>query len=327
MKPTPDWDTLIQKHLDGLTTEEEAKALSARIVEDAEVRSRYLKAAQVHGALADETLALDVESEPEVKAAAPEQQKVLGQFAWPRQIAAGLGAGIFVGLLGVGMIWAIGSPKTEARVFDIAHGDFETMAEGPTPMQFPVRFGEWAGNPAEVVKEADGNKVLRFVRTANVKGAPDGFASNCSVFQLVDLTALRQQLEAEQTQGHYSLKLSARFRRDASLSDNELSNPKATLRIFLFQGEPESIGEIWPQVVRQAEALGRKSIKLEPGSAAATISASCILESDATVALIAVAATAGYNSKTPVPLGGFFVDDVQLTVIKQPNLPVEVVSR
>ena len=25
MKPTPDWDTLIQKHLDGLTTEEEAK--------------------------------------------------------------------------------------------------------------------------------------------------------------------------------------------------------------------------------------------------------------------------------------------------------------
>jgi len=296
-------------------------------VEDAEVRSRYLKAAQVHGALADETLALDVESEPEVKAAAPEQQKVLGQFAWPRQIAAGLGAGIFVGLLGVGMIWAIGSPKTEARVFDIAHGDFETMAEGPTPMQFPVRFGEWAGNPAEVVKEADGNKVLRFVRTANVKGAPDGFASNCSVFQLVDLTALRQQLEAEQTQGHYSLKLSARFRRAPAASDAELHKSKVSVRIFLFQAEPESISETWPQVVRQAEALGRKSIKLEPGSAAATISASCILESDATVALIAVAATAGYNSKTPVPLGGFFVDDVQLTVIKQPNLPVEVVSR
>ena len=218
-------------------------------------------------------------------------------------------------------------PKVEAQVFDIAHGDFETMAEGPTPTQFPVRFGEWAGNPAEVVKEADGNKILRFVRTANVKGTPDGIASNCSVFQLVDLTALRQQLEAEQTQGNYSLKLSARFRRDASLSDNELSNPKATLRIFLFQGEPESIGETWPQVVRQAEALGKKSIELKPGSAAATISASCILESDATVALIAVAATSGYNSKTPVPLGGFFVDDVQLTVIKQPKLPVEVVSR
>ena len=250
MRPSQDWNALIQKHLDGQTTEEEARALSTGIEDDAEVRSQYLKAAQIHGALADETLALDVGSEPEVKAAAPEQQKVLGQFAWPRQIAAGLVAGIFVGLLGVGMIWAIDSPKVEAQVFDIAHGDFETMAEGPTPTQFPVRFGEWAGNPAEVVKEADGNKILRFVRTANVKGTPDGIASNCSVFQLVDLTALRQQLEAEQTQGNYSLKLSARFRRDASFSDNELSNPKATLRIFLFQGEPESIGETWPQVVR-----------------------------------------------------------------------------
>jgi len=326
MKPTPDWDTLIQKHLDGLTTEEEAKALSARIVEDAEVRSRYLKAAQVHGALADETLALDVESEPKVKAAAPELQKVIGRFDWPRQVAAGLAGGMFVGLLGVGMIWAIGSPKAEARVFDIAHGDFEKIAEGPTPTQFPIRFGEWAGNPAEVVKEASGNKILRFVRTANVKGDPDGFASNCSVFQLVDLSALRQQLEAKPSQAQYSLKLSARFRRDPAASDAELHRSKVSLRIFLFQAEPESIGETWPQVVRQAEALGKKSIKLEPGEDA-IISTSCFLESDATVALIAVAASAGYNSKTSVSLGGYFVDDVQLTVIKQPKLPIQVVSR
>jgi hypothetical protein len=326
MKPTPDWDTLIQKHLDGLTTEEEAKALSARIVEDAEVRSRYLKAAQVHGALADETLALDVESEPEVKAAAPELQKVIGRFDWPRQVAAGLAAGMFVGLLGVGMIWAIGSPKAEARVFDIAHGDFEKIAEGPTPTQFPIRFGEWAGNPAEVVKEASGNKILRFVRTANVKGDPDGFASNCSVFQLVDLSVLRRQLEAKPSQAQYSLKLSARFRRDPAASNAELHRSKVSLRIFLFQAEPESIGETWPQVVRQAEALGKKSIKLEPGEDA-IISTSCFLESDATVALIAVAASAGYNSKTSVSLGGYFVDDVQLTVIKQPKLPIQVVSR
>jgi hypothetical protein len=269
---------------------------------------------------------LDVESEPEVKAAAPELQKVIGRFDWPRQVAAGLAAGMFVGLLGVGMIWAIGSPKAEARVFDIAHGDFEKIAEGPTPTQFPIRFGEWAGNPAEVVKEASGNKILRFVRTANVKGDPDGFASNCSVFQLVDLSVLRRQLEAKPSPAQYSLKLSARFRRDPAASDAELHRSKVSLRIFLFQAEPESIGETWPQVVRQAEALGKKSIKLEPGEDA-IISTSCFLESDATVALIAVAASAGYNSKTSVSLGGYFVDDVQLTVIKQPKLPIQVVSR
>lgn len=324
---TDSLDELIQKHLDGRTSTEEAEALSAQIVAEPEVRSRYLQAAQIHGALADETLALDVEEEPEATAAAPEQDKVIWHFAWPRQIAAGLVAGLFMGLLGAGAVWAINSPKAEARVFDIAHGDFESLAEGPTPTQFPVRFGEWAGNPAEVVKEASGNKILKFVRTANVKDNPDGFASNCSVFQLVDLSALRRQLEVEPSQAQYSLKLSARFRRDPAPSDAKLHKPKASLRIFLFQAEPESIGEAWPRVVQMAEALGKKSIKLEPGDDAATISTSCILESDATVALIAVAATSGFSSKTSIPLGGYFVDDVQLTVIKQPKLPVQVVSR
>ncbi|MEL0120010.1 MAG: hypothetical protein VXB01_13810, partial [Opitutae bacterium] len=110
-------------------------------------------------------------------------------------------------------------------------------------------------------------------------------------------------------------------------SDSELHKPKVTLRIFLFNAEPESIGEEWPRVVQMAEALGKKSIKLNPGDEAATISTSCILDSDATVALIAVAAGAGFNSKTSIPVGGYFVDDVQLTVIKQPKLPVQVVSQ
>jgi len=323
---TESLDELIQKHLDGRTSTEEAEALSARIVADQEVRGRYLQAAQIHGALADETLALDVELEPDATATAPKPQKVIWQFAWPRQIAAGLVAGMVAGLLGAGMVWAIGSPKAEARVFDIAHGDFESMAEGPTPTQFPVRFGDWSGNPAEVVKEADGNKLLRLVRTANVMGDPDGFASNCSVFQLVDLSALRQQWNAEQSQAQFSLNLSARFRRDPAPNDADLQKAKCSARIFLFQAEPESIGDAWPQVVRQAEALGKKSIKLKPGEDA-EISASCILDSEATVALIAVAASAGFNSRTSVPLGGYFVDDVQLTVIKQPKLPVQVVSR
>ena len=321
---TESLDRLIQKHLDGRTSAEEAESLSARIIGDRDVRLRYLKAAQIHGGLADETLTSDAKPESE---AAGEPKKVIWQLRWPRQIAAGLLAGLFVGLLGAGVVWALGSPKIEARVFHIAHGDFESMVEGPTPTQFPVHFGVWAGNPAEVVKEANGNKILRLVRTANVKGDPDGFASNCSVFQLVDLSALREQWRDDPSEAQFSLKLSARFRRDPAASDLEDDKSKAVLRIFLFQAEPASIGEAWPRVVQQAEALGRKSIWLEPGDNAATVSTSCILHSDATVALIAVAASAGFNSRTSVPLGGYFVDDVQLTVIKQPKLPVQVVTR
>jgi hypothetical protein len=52
----------------------------------------------------------------------------------------------------------------------------------------------------------------------------------------------------------------------------------------------------------------------------------CILEPEATLALISVNVNAKKPSTTPIKLGGYFVDDVQLTMIRQPNLPVRVVK-
>ena len=188
MNNEPNWDLIIQRHLDGLTSEDEAKILSARIIEDDEIRSLYLKAAQLHGALSDETMLLDVESET-TTAPSSEPQGASLPFPWPFKNAAGLVAGMFTGLLVAGMVWAIGSPKVEEQSFRIANGDFESMAEGELPNLFPVQFGEWSGNPAEVVKEASGNKILRFLRTENVKhgqreARPRTGKPNCSVFQL-----------------------------------------------------------------------------------------------------------------------------------------------
>ena len=87
MKESTDWGILIQKHLDGQTSEEEAASLSDRIVTDAAVRSDYLRAARLHGALGDETLELDREV---ISFPGPEPRKsrrVLS-IAWRRQIVA-----------------------------------------------------------------------------------------------------------------------------------------------------------------------------------------------------------------------------------------------
>ena len=54
--------------------------------------------------------------------------------------------------------------------------------------------------------------------------------------------------------------------------------------------------------------------------------ASCILAPEANIALISVNVNTMMKTKTPIKLGGYFVDDVQLTVIKQPNLPVRFVK-
>ena len=323
MTESPDWELLIQKHLDGLTSAAEAAALSVQIVNDSKVRSDYLKAARLHGALGDESLALDLETRS--VPAVPERDHGIRYFKWSKQFAAALVAGAFVGLLGVGVVWAMSKPKSRASSVPVTNGSFERMS-GPVDVGFPVQFGQWSGNPSEVTEEEDGNRVLRFVETGNVKGNPDGFASNCSVFQLVDLSALRQQLGGEKSDAQISLQLSARFRRDPAPSDAELPKLHGSCRIFLFQGEPGSIGESWPLVVNTASALGKKNIRLQPGEGWKTVTTSCLLDSEATVALIAIAANTRIPSATPIELGGYFVDDVQLTLIKQPNLPVRFVK-
>ena len=321
---SPDWDDLIQKHLDGRTTTEEAEALSAQIVADQEVRTRYLRAAQIHGVLADESLALDLEEEP-IPFPKASESRPIRLLAWPQQIAAGLVAGALVGLLGVGVVWAVSSPKSQARSIPIANGTFENTV-GPTKIGFPATFGAWSGNPAEIVEESNGNQTLRFLKTGNVMGNPDGGATNCSVFQLIDLTSLRHQWDADRLESQLTLELSAQFRREAAPNDADLPKLEASIRIYLFQGEPEFLSTNWPNVLREAVALGKQSIRLNPGDEAATISTSCLLNSEATLALIAVAANTRSSSKTPIELGGYFVDDVRLTAIEQPVLPVRFVE-
>ena len=82
----------------------------------------------------------------------------------------------------------------------------------------------------------------------------------------------------------------------------------------------------WPQVIREeGVGFGKKVIELAPGDEPTTITASCLLESEATVALIVVSAGSKYRA-APIELGGYFVDDVQFTAIRQPALPVHYVK-
>ncbi|MDA8032497.1 MAG: hypothetical protein MPK62_15515 [Alphaproteobacteria bacterium] len=224
------------------------------------------------------------------------------------------------------MVWAVNSPQSQIKTLHIVNGDFETMS-GPVESGFPSQFGIWGGNPAEVIEGSDGSRMLRFLKTGNVNGDSDDPASNCSVFQLVDLSLLRQQWNTADPGSQVTLNLTARFHRDVAPTDDELPKLAGSCRIYLFNTKPEEIGEGWPQVIRE-EGLGfskREEIKITPGDEPATICTSCLLESEATVALIVVSAKRKYHA-APIELGGYFVDDVQLTAIRRPNLPVRYVK-
>ena len=223
------------------------------------------------------------------------------------------------------MVWAVGSPRSQARLVPVSNGAFEDSV-GPIDIGFPSSFGGWSGDPAEVIVEPGGNRTLRFLETANVVGDPNGGATACNVFQIIDLSSLPQQWNSENSDVQITLELSGRFRREAASNDTELPKLRGGLTIHLYRAEPESIGKAWPIVIRDAVAVGNKTIKLEPGEEPATISASCILDPEATIAIISVNVHTRIPTKIPIPLGGYFVDDVQLTVIKQPTFPVRFVK-
>ncbi|MCG6155866.1 hypothetical protein [Rubinisphaera margarita] len=294
----------------------EARTIMARTLVDEQALVGHLR---------DESIVSILDAEGEVAKSGPPARPATRLWTWPQQIAIALVAGAFVGLLGVGVVRAVNSPQSQARALHVANGDFEAFS-GPVEIGFPSQFGRWGGNPAEVIEDPDGNRVLRFLKTGNVNGDPDDFASNCSVFQLIDLSSLRQQWEATVPEMQVTLNLSARFRRKPAPTDAELPKLVGSCRIYLFEAEPEAISQGWPRIVSEdGVGYGKKVIELAPGEEPATITASCLLDSDATVALIVVAAGTRSHA-APIELGGYFVDDVKLTAIRQPTLPVHFVK-
>ncbi len=293
----------------------EARTIMSRILVDEQALVSHLR---------DESIVSILDAEREVATSVPTTRPILRQMAF-QQIAAAMVVGVIVGLLGAGAVWAVNSPQSQIRTLHIVNGDFETMS-GPVEGGFPSCFGIWGGNPAEVIEGSDGSRMLRLLKTGNVNGDPEDLASNCSVFQLVDLSILRQQWNTADSGSQVTLNLTARFHREAAPTDDGLPKLAGSCRIYLFNTKPEAIGEGWPQVIRE-EGVGfsKKEIKIMPGDEPTMITASCLLESEATVAVVVVAASAKYRA-VPIELGGYFVDDVQFTAIRQPTLPVHYVK-
>ncbi|MEO0417049.1 MAG: hypothetical protein AAF226_19095, partial [Verrucomicrobiota bacterium] len=87
---------------------------------------------------------------------------------------------------------------------------------------------------------------------------------------------------------------------------------------------PASVIEGWPGVVNEAVASSRKIIRIKPGESSLTVATACIMEPEATIALITLDVGLGVSSEVPVQLGDCYADDVQLSLMTLPKLPVKV---
>lgn len=237
--------------------------------------------------------------------------------AW-QPVTAGLLLGLLLGVAGVRMVVGMPSDEPFARRIQVAAPHFQSLDVGLIPHHFPIQFGEWCGDPAEVIERADGTPELRFLRTANVNGAGAGGAHSCDVFQLVDLQSLRETFGEMPSHDQIILKLSAIFRHDHPRPD--LPALRGVCRICFFQAQSDSISGHWPSILRDAIGVGGKAVPLGAGGEE-LVSASCILPPEATVAVISVSIHSGDPTGHAVDLGDSFASNISLTAIKQPAIP------
>lgn len=243
---------------------------------------------------------------------------------WLKQVAM-IAIGLVIGLFGAGVVWAIQSPKALTSLVNIVNGDFEDLS-GPISSKLPVQYNEWGGDPAEVVVQEGGNRVLRFVQTARNQNEPGSFAGSCDVVHLLDLRSLRRELGKQGENSELSIEMTATFQRDASDTENAQEISPGG-RLMLFDIPPEAIAQSWPSIGRESLAgRGHRGKPLNPGDHFSLSSGSCILPPEATVAMIRLSATLSEKSSTSVPLGDCYVDDVQITVTSRPNLPIRKVK-
>ena len=308
----PRLDVLLSRAADETATVEEWSELEALLAADPAARHRYVQMMDLHAEL----------QERHAMASSPKAVQSRGRLAWlswrPLTTAA---AGLVIGLFGASVVFGFVSPRavaTVSRLSALVDGSFEQLS-WPLPSGFPADYGAWSGHDLSVVEPAsgeaaDGDGSLRFVRCER---------GPCAVYQLIDLRSLSENPE----RGEARLVLSARFRDGRAATGETLP---FFVRLYVFSGSPESFRETWPESRNEAISSGGNLLKSRGGAPESwqELSATTLLPSGADFALVHIGV---YDPKAfpkkPGVFGEQFVDDVQLTLQTQPELPVRVADR
>jgi len=320
---------LIRRHLDGDATPEELTRLDEELRQDPEFRVVYVRYINTDVGLyeAVQPRASAVASPSIV--AMPEPKTYPRSFRWRPLTAAA--AGLVIGLFTASVAWAISNPRVTSTVLhlsSLANAGFEGHS-GMVPSGLPDHPGVWSGDACEIVELAptqarEGRRALRFLRA---EGAPQDAvqqSNSCDVYQLVDLRSLRNTLEANEES---DLQLSVSFLDTRTEADTPV---RFTAYIFLMQGYPDSLHQLWPVAKEELIGVGQKAFVSKGGGDSPqwkTLTARCAFSTRADFALIQIGAGRDVKANTPPPeLGAQFVDDVQLSLKTRPVLPVRILS-
>lgn len=321
----PDSHDLIQRHMAGLLTDDEAAVLQTRLKAETDLRKLYLHYMNLDVALEAQAGSRDRVIDLLRTAPRTDSEPTGRWYSWRPLTAAA--AGIALGVFCTSVAFGYVMPRavaTASRLFALVDGSFEKHS-GRLPSGFPSEFGKWSGDESEIASGAvhDGKQALRFMRAEREPALPDYGAASCDVYQLVDLRSLKADAALDDT----TLELSVQFH-DAR--DRTGEPVKFISSVFVFSGSPEAVYTEWPLTQKEALSSGSASFDSTGGSPRFwhTVTTKVLLPPQADFAVVHLLTHKPKTNKgTEAVFDAQYADDVRLTLKTQPALPVRLAQR
>ena len=224
-------DDLLNKYLDGNLTEVDARALSTKIEESAEVRERYWELASIHGMVEQTMQSASLQATIGRESAEPEKRPRISGLS---RIKTGI-AGLAIGVFSASVVWAFNLPqekKSNQEVREIVSESFEESDMG-FKGRFPTEAGKWFGEISsipedEIISSANGVRVAKFWNKSKAKFTYARY--------LIDFDEY-----AKPGQNHSRL-----VRVEASFfASNPDESSVFQIRLAAFSQEPQEVRPIW----------------------------------------------------------------------------------
>lgn len=229
----PDPHDLIQRHMAGLLTDDEAAALQTRLKADRDLRRLYLHYMNLDVAL--EAQAGSRDRVIDLLRVAPLTDKPAGRwFSWRPLTAAA--AGLAFGIFGASMVWAYAVPianRVVNRTIAVLSEGFEDPQFKPN-RRFPMEANQWSGDLVASVEAEAEVTPLEGQRMLQLNLTPRRELSHA--WRIVDLADFPELAHAET----HRLEVSAAFN-----TPRPAGALRYRLRLAAFSQEPTALREIW----------------------------------------------------------------------------------
>jgi hypothetical protein len=303
----PDSHDLIQRHMAGLLTEDEAAVLQTRLKADTDLRSLYLHYMNLDVALEAQAGARDRVIDL-LRAAPLTENKPAGRwFSW-RPLAAAA-AGLAFGIFSASMVWAYALPmanQSVERAIPVLTEGFETAELAP-PRGFPRQANEWSGDVSAPVTAESGVAPIEGDRMARLGQATPSARRFSYAWRILDVA----EHPARDETGTRRVEVSAAFN-----TPGEARPVQYQIRLAAFSQEPGEVRRIWnhePVLFDTVlQHVGRNVLTNADQPGWQTVHASMEIPPGTRSVLISLAGSEADSASAPKE---YYLDDVRARVV------------